>query len=313
MQDQVLLKYNARTYKDPGEKWEVAHLCLNLLNKLLSEYEPGPEDFKGGSASVGVAPGFFIMSHLHQTSLLLRTTLFLIDEVRTLLDTFTLFPGKEKLEGAVSTALTLLETGLRLSDSFISGARSAGASEVFTDLAKLLLGLNPRSGRPDHLFNVSRFILYGYWLPGARLSAVKIIRDVAASPANQASILATFTASELIQQSVLKAFTEALDADKVEDADMDSDEAEGKDHAGATRLAIMDLLLTGVMMSAPSVAHFLLGFDLRLGVGKSQLQPPSVCGVRSYLHALLALHPAPACNDLSAPLSGSLQAHSYIS
>jgi len=238
---------------------------------------------------VGVAPGFFIMSHLHQTSLLLRTTLFLIDEARTLLDTFTLFPGKEKLEGAVSAALTLLETGLRLSDSFISGARSAGASEVFTDLAKLLLGLNPRSGRPDHLFNVSRFILYGYWLPGARLSAVKIIRDVAASPANQASILATFTASEPIQQSVLKAFTEALDADEVEDADMDSDEAEGKDHAGATRLAIMDLLLTGVTMSAPSVAHFLLGFDLRLGVGKSQLQPPSVCGVRSCLHALLSL------------------------
>merc|ERR1719347_1767049 len=93
VQDQVLLKYNARTYKDPGEKWEVAHLCLHLLNKLLSEYDPGPEDFKGGSASVGVAPGFFIMSHLHQTSLLLRTTLFLIDE--------------EKLEGAVSTALTL--------------------------------------------------------------------------------------------------------------------------------------------------------------------------------------------------------------
>ena len=90
---------------------------------------------------------------------------------------------------------------------------------MFTSLSKLLLGLNPRSGKPDHLLNISRFILYGYWLPKARFSAVRIICDCAASPSSQAPILATFTATQATANSVLKAFTEALDSEEAEESD----------------------------------------------------------------------------------------------
>ena len=57
-----------------------------------------------------------------------------------------------------------------------------------------------------------------------------------------------------------------------------------------TRLVILDVLQTCLSsMPAPSLAHFLLGFDLKKGVSKSQLQPPNIAGIRTPLHALLSL------------------------
>ena len=76
-------------------------------------------------------------------------------------------PGKPELERAATAALKLLHTSLRLSESFISAGRSAGASTVLTSLAKLLLGVNPRTGKPDHVLNMTRFVFYGYWVPEA--------------------------------------------------------------------------------------------------------------------------------------------------
>merc|ERR1719234_749182 len=131
------------------------------------------------------------------------------------------------------------------------------------------------SGKPDHLLNVSRFVQFGSWLPEARLAAVKVIASVAASPANQAPILATFTSTNATAHAVLRAFTEALDADE--------------DEESGTRLALLELLQTGLNMAAPSLAHFLLGFDLVKGVSRCQLQSAQVTGVRTPLHALLAL------------------------
>ena len=97
-----------------------------------------------------------------------------------MLDTFTLFPGKQQLEQAVTAALKLLHTALRLSEEF-NARRTAGASTVLTGLYKLLLGVNPRTGRPDHMLNMTRFVFYGYWLPQARLAAVNIIKFVSDS------------------------------------------------------------------------------------------------------------------------------------
>ena len=224
---------------------------------------------------MGISPGFQILCHLHQTSQLLRTILFVIDEARTILDTFSPLPGKKDLEAAATAALSLLSSALSISQEFISCGRTAGTSIVLTNLPLLMLGLNPRSGKPDHLLNVSRFVLFGSWLPGARLAAVKVIAMVAASPANQAPILATFTSTTATAHAVLRAFTEALDADEDEDS--------------ATRLVLLELLQTGLNMAAPSLAHFLLGFDLVKGVSRCQLQSAQVTGVRTPLHALLAL------------------------
>ena len=286
----------------------------------MEEYEPSPTDFTHQAAGTGLHPGFYILAHLHQTSMLLRTVLFVVDEARTLLDTYSPFPGKQNLEAAATAALQLLLAGLRLSEEFIAAGREAGASMVLTSLASLLLGINPRTGAPDHMLNVTKFVYYGYWLPAAKLAAVKVIGYVAAAPANQPALLATLTATPDVSNLTLKAFTDALDAED----DEETEEAEGAAvsrgprlkprEPGATRLAILDVLRTGLSMPSPSLAHFLLGFDLRRGVGRTELQNPSVAGIRTPLHAIVDLlsptEPgSPAAVILAAPQLASAMFH----
>ena len=156
IQDQVLLKFHTRTYKSQAEKWSVAASCLELLHKFVRDYQPAAEDFQHNNPGLGLSPGYYTLLHLHQTSLLLRTVLYVLDEARVMLDSFSPFSGKEELERAATAALKLLQTSLRVSESFINAGRTAGASTVLTSLAKLLLGVNPRTGRPDHVLNVTR-------------------------------------------------------------------------------------------------------------------------------------------------------------
>lgn len=287
VQESVLLKFSTRTYKDPAEKWEVASLCLTLLNKLLEEYEPNQTDFQGPNSTVGLHPGFYILVYLHQSTLLLRTVLFVLDECKSLLDSFSPFQGKKNVESAANSALKLLNSALKLSEDFITAGRNAGASVVMTSLSKLMLGINPRSGRADHMLNVSRYVLYGYWMPAARINAIRILSYVASSPSNQLDLLATFTATPEIANSVLKAFTEALDSDD-EDENSSPPGTSSREYSSC-RLAIVELLQKGLHMGAPTLAHFLLGFDVRRGVAKTQLQSPSVAGIRTPLHAVLGL------------------------
>jgi len=287
--DSVFLKFSTRTYKNAAERWEVASLLLNMFHKLLAEYEPSPTDFQGPSTTMGLHPGFYLLMHVHQSSLLLRTILFVVDECRAMLDTFSPFAGKEHVESAATGALKLLSLSLKLSEDFISCGRSAAASEVLTSTSKLLLGINARSGKPDHMLNIARFVLYGHWMPEARYCAVKILTYVASSPSNQSDLLATFTASKAISNSVLKAFTEALDsAEEEELANTTSPISVKRNEPLASRLAIVELIQIGINMSAPTLGHFLLGFDI-MNVSQSQLQNPNIAGIRTPFHSILGL------------------------
>ena len=55
VQDSVFLKFHTRTYREPGERWAVAAASLQLLHKLLVEYQPSVEEFHGSGGSL--APG----------------------------------------------------------------------------------------------------------------------------------------------------------------------------------------------------------------------------------------------------------------
>ena len=105
---------------------------------------------------------------------------------------------------------------------------------MLTSLATLLLGVNPRTGKPDHVLNMTRFVFYGYWLPEARLAAVSIIKFVAASPAHQAALLATLTATPATVSAVLRTFSEALDAEEEPEAEV-PDSVPGAEDAAMTR------------------------------------------------------------------------------
>ncbi|CAG2067615.1 unnamed protein product, partial [Timema podura] len=76
----VFLRFNTRTYKNPGEKWEVANGCLKLLVKFVAQYEPHFEDFVGkqvelqggGLTQVNPPSGFHLMVALNSKSELIR-------------------------------------------------------------------------------------------------------------------------------------------------------------------------------------------------------------------------------------------------
>lgn len=82
--------------------------------------------------------------------------LFLVDEGSHLLDTYSIFPGKESLEDSMLSCLDLLDRALAHQQKFFSFLSKSGCSLLLSGLNKLLLGVNPRSGKPDHLLNVAK-------------------------------------------------------------------------------------------------------------------------------------------------------------
>jgi hypothetical protein len=58
------LRFHARAYKRPDEKWEVGTAALKIIYSLLSDYQPSEQDLdeKPGNKH----PGFHIMADLMQ-------------------------------------------------------------------------------------------------------------------------------------------------------------------------------------------------------------------------------------------------------
>lgn len=69
------------------------------------------------------------------------------------LDSHTVFAGKAELEANTLLCLRLLDSALRLQQAFLL---TASGSLMLSGLNKLLLGINSRSGKPDHLLNIAK-------------------------------------------------------------------------------------------------------------------------------------------------------------
>ena len=82
--------------------------------------------------------------------------LYIIDEATKLLDNHISFAGKEELESASLLCLKILDTVFTKQEDFLAMLRDSGASFIVSPMENLLLGINPRSGRPDHILNVAR-------------------------------------------------------------------------------------------------------------------------------------------------------------
>jgi nuclear pore complex protein Nup205 len=92
----------------------------------------------------------------------LRQLLYILDDGCSLLDKYNDFQGKEQLENACLYVLMVLERGLQLQNSMLEAARASNFRKLLNPLDKLLLGLNPRSGKPDHMLNVVKFIIFAW-------------------------------------------------------------------------------------------------------------------------------------------------------
>ena len=64
VRDQILLRFLARAYKRPEEKWEVGAAALKVFHLLLSDYQPSEQDFDEKTPTK--QPGFAILTDLMQ-------------------------------------------------------------------------------------------------------------------------------------------------------------------------------------------------------------------------------------------------------
>lgn len=73
--------------------------------------------------------------------------------------------------------------------------RRLGSAIRVVTLDSLLLGINSRTGKPDHMITLGKFVTMSQPLPQHTLTALHIIRHVASAPSTQQQLLALYTKS----------------------------------------------------------------------------------------------------------------------
>ncbi|XP_012279262.1 nuclear pore complex protein Nup205 isoform X2 [Orussus abietinus] len=317
--DAVFLRFNARSYKNPAEKWEIADTCLKIFHKLVKRYEPTVEDFvgckielQGGeTTAVNPAPGYHLMTQLHSNSELLHVLLYILDEGCHCLDTYDRFTGKRSLENSALRCLEVLDRCLKVQHRYMAQlAEATTATKISTGLSRLLLGVNPRTGKPDHMINVAKYISYNSWLRRHAYVAVEIVQGVAGEPGADSELVSTFASAPSLSVLIRHGFVECLDADGDYDVDADADaepeigpEPEsGADESqeiarsherlrpGNCKDGILSLMMQSITRPAPNLAHYLLGFEIAKDIGKTIIQQPGILGYpRTCLHSVLGI------------------------
>lgn len=267
----IFLKFYNRNYKDPQEKWEVAEKCLQIFDMFMQIYEPSVKDFPGGmhSAEENPTPGFNIMLQMHTKSEFIRLILHLLDESCVMLDSYAPFSGKKQLESTILFALNIISVALEKQNVFFNTHFAASSSILMTGCSKLLLDVNPRSGRSDHMVNITKMVIYNAWLPKNSLIATKILHHIVLQPNVNSQLLSILTINERTKLEIRQGFVECLE----NDFDLDG-ESESLDLA--IKEEVIGLLRDSLPQSAPNLAHFLLGFDFNKDLRQSNLQQPGI-------------------------------------
>ena len=100
--------------------------------------------------------------------------------------------------------LKILRRGLELQPLLMKAARDSPEAGFLTGLDKLLLGVNPRTGKADYILTVAKFVPFFGSLPGHTVQAIKLI-TVIATPANQMSLLAQVNVTDAAARFIVKA------------------------------------------------------------------------------------------------------------
>ncbi|XP_064011085.1 nuclear pore complex protein Nup205 [Pogoniulus pusillus] len=299
LRDAVFLRFRTRAYRRAAEKWEVAEVVLEVFYKLLRDYEPQLEDFvdqyvelQGEEIIAYKPPGFNLMYHLLNESPMLELSLSLLEEGVKQLDTYAPFPGKKHLEKAVQHCLALLNLTLQKENLFMDLLRESHLSLIVTPLEQLLQGINPRTKKADHVVNIARYLYHGNSNPELAFESAKILCCISCNSNIQIKLVGDFTHDQSVSQKLMAGFVECLDNEDAEelinpDEELEPEKKQARIHH-ETRIHILNLLITSLECSPPSLALYLLGFELKKPVSTTNLQDPGVLGCpRTCLHAIL--------------------------
>lgn len=270
--DTIFLRFYSRNYKDRAEKWLVASKVLTLLEMFLKVYEINPADFPNANQvkQENPPPGFHVMLQLNTKSDFLRLVLLLLDDACALFESYSPISGRQHLEEMTNLCLSLLEQALRHQETFFNAHFTANCSTPLYGLNKLLLGVNPRSGKPDHLLNVAKLVTFNAALPRQALTSIKILTHIIKLPTVNQHLLSLFLQSEKTRLEIRHGFVECLENDSTVDTDEDETVVNLKE-------AVIDLLQESLPHSAPNLAHYLFGFNVTgKDIRVTNMQQPGV-------------------------------------
>lgn len=200
------------------------------------------------------------------------------------MDTYAQFAGKSKLENCALHCLNIIEKTISQQDLFFDAHFAANCSILISGINKLLLGINYRSGKPDHMLNIVKYVTYNSWLPRHSLIAVRILTFVARQPNVNAMLLGEFTRTTKLANDLRHGFVECLESDLVITNDEEAAENSTDDQVIELTIKeeIIKLLEDCLPQSAPNLAHYLLGFDITKDIRTTLLQQPGVLDYPSH-------------------------------
>lgn len=301
----VFLKFNSRSYKNQEEKWKVALVCLKLLEKFLLKYEPNALDFpiENKPTSFNSPPGYHLMLQLNMKSDLLNLLIFIVDEGYRLLSQYVPFVGKKLLEDCTLKCLNIFDRALTLQPKFFLILSGSSSTKLLTSLAKLLLSINPRSGKPDCCVTITKYAGFQAFLPHHVLMAVNILIHITQSPILHSQLTSIMFVSNDVTL-IKNNFVECLEL-SLTYADTDV--------YAATKEKILHLLKQCLPYTAPNLTHYLLGFDLNKDISKMQFQFPGVLQFpRSCLHSLLGILKSAFASTVAASKSSLLESAYHL-
>lgn len=277
----VFLKFLSRPYKRPEEKWQMASLCLKLFEKFLLRYEPNATDSVAddAAASFNSPPGYHLMLQLNTKSDLLNLLVFIVDEGCRLFGQYTPFVGRRLLEECTLRCLNVFERALVLQAKFFETLSGHTTPKLLTGLAKLLMTINPRSGKPDCCVTIAKYAGFQTYLPQHALTAVKLLLHVTESPILHSQFTNILFVSDDVTL-IKNNFVECLEITQAQTSDVYIE----------TKETILRLMEQCLPYATPNLTHFLLGFDLNRDISKMQFQYPGVLQFpRTCLHSLLGI------------------------
>lgn len=175
--------------------------------------------------------------------------------------------------------LNIIDRSLSQQDRFFEAHFESKCSILLSGLNKLLLGVNYRSGKPDHMLNIVKYVTYNSWLPKQALLAVRILSHVTRQPGVHTLLLSEFTRTTKLANEIRHGFVECLESDLPAFVDEDTENAidsNGEDIELTIKEEIIKLLEECLPHSAPNVSHYLLGFDITKDIRQTLLQQPGV-------------------------------------
>ncbi|KAL8613661.1 hypothetical protein ACOMHN_029753 [Nucella lapillus] len=255
----VLLKFNARAYKEAGEKWEVLSGVLEVLYKLLREHEVREEDLReevlelpnGSTVAASKPAGFTLLIHMLNDSPLFKMVMHILEEGISHFEAYSTATGAQGgLERATLLCLQMLMMAAEKQEDLESLIRQTSSPLMITSLERLLLSINPKTRRPDYLVTVTKFVIFNSPLWHHALAAVKILYVVCQLAPIQSDLINLFTADSKTSQDLLHGFVECLECDCPEEAEESMPETPYPEDAwsvvrvqNATRQHIVKLLL----------------------------------------------------------------------